>query len=73
HALVYWIRLQLDDTPVFDNRASAGDYCVHWYQAARLLVPPVAVEPGMSLRIEARHNRQNVAVVVYDPATRAPL
>ncbi len=79
HALVYWIRLQLDDTlavdnrPVFDNRAPAGDYCAHWYQAARLLVPPVAVQQGMSLRIEARHNRQNVAVVVYDPATGAPL
>lgn len=79
HALVYWIRLQLDDTSAIDNRPSfegegAGSvYCAHWYQVARLLVPPVPVEPGMSLRIEARHNRQNVAVVVYDPVSGKPL
>lgn len=79
HALVYWIRLQLDDEaaidnrPSFDGEAAGGDYCAHWYQVARLLVPPVAVEAGMTLRIEARHNRQNVAVVIYDPVTGKPL
>lgn len=79
HALVYWIRLQLDDAITIDNRPaferdpSANGYCAHWYQAARLLVPPVAVEPGMTLRVEARHNRQSVAVVVYNPVTGAPL
>jgi xylose isomerase len=64
----------IDNRPAFAGHASANDYCAHWYQAARLLVPPVAVEPGMTLRVEARHNRQSVAVMgVYDPVTGAPL
>jgi len=79
HALVYWIRLQLDDEASIDNRPSfegetaGSDYCAHWYQVAKLLVPPMKVEAGMTLRIEARHNRQNVAVVIYDPETGKPL
>jgi Tfp pilus assembly protein PilF len=79
HALVYWIRLQLDDEAAIDNRPSfdgetaGGDYCAHWYQVAKPLVPPIPVEPGMTLHIEARHNRQNVAVVIYDPVTGRPL
>jgi len=79
HALVYWIRLQLDDAASIDNRPSfegetaGSDYCAHWYQVAKLLVPPVPVKPGMTLRIEARHNRHNVAVVIYDPVTGKPL
>ena len=79
HALVYWIKLQLDDStsvdnrPLFDGAAPASAYCGHWYQAARLLVPPVAVQPGMSLGVAARHNGRNVAVTVLDPVTGAPL
>ena len=79
HALVFWFRLQLDDQaavdnrPTFDGEAAAGDYCAHWYQVAKLMVPPIPVEPGMTLHIEARHNRNNVAVVIYDPVTGKPL
>lgn len=79
HALVYWIRLQLDDSAAIDNRppfdgdAADNDYCAHWYQVAKLLVPPISVKPGMSLRIEARHNRQGVAAVIYHPVTGEPL
>jgi len=79
HALVFWIRLQLDDEAAVDNRPSFDDetvgrgYCAHWYQVAKLLVPPVPVEPGTTLRIEACHNRQNVAVIIYDPVTGKPL
>ena len=53
--------------------ASANDYCAHCYQAARLPMPPVVVEPGMTVRVGARHNRQSVAVMVFDPVTGAPL
>ena len=79
HALVYWIRLQLDEHAAIDNRPSfdgettGRDYCAHWYQVARLLVPPVPVEPGMVLRIDAHQNRKNVAVVIYDPVSGRPL
>ncbi|HED18300.1 MAG TPA: tetratricopeptide repeat protein [Gammaproteobacteria bacterium] len=79
HALVYWIRLQLDDEaaidnrPAFDGETTGSNYCAHWYQVAKLLVPPLSVSPGMTVRIEARHNRQNVAVVIYDPVTGEPL
>ncbi len=79
HALVFWIRLQLDDEtsidnrPLFDGEADAGDYCAHWYQVAKLMVPPIPVEPGMTLHIEARHNGQNVAVVIYDPVSGEPM
>jgi len=79
HALVFWIRLQLDEQAQIDNRPlfegeTAGEcYCAHWYQVAKLIVPPIPVEPGMTLRIEARHNRQNVAVVIYDPISGKPL
>jgi len=79
HALVYWIQLQLDDEaaidnrPAFDGEKTGGGYCAHWYQVAKLLVPPLSVSPGMTVRIEACHNRQNVAVVVYDPVTGEPL
>lgn len=75
HALVFWIQLQLDDEtsidnrPAFDDTAEAGTYCNHWYQTVKLLVPPVQAEPSMTLRVEARHNRQNIAVTVYDPVT----
>ena len=79
HALVFWIRLRLDDTSQLDNRplfeGETGDdcYCAHWYQVAKLMVPPIPVKPGMTLRIEAQHNRQNVAVVIYDPVSGEPL
>jgi len=79
HALVFWIRLhldgeaQIDNRPLFAGETTADSYCAHWYQVAKLMVPPIAVEPGMALRIEARHNRQNVAVVVYDPLSGKPL
>jgi len=79
HALVYWIRLQLDEQsaidnrPLFDGETAGGNYCAHWYQVAKLLVPPIPVKPGMSLRIEAHQNRKNVAVVIYDPVSGKPL
>jgi len=79
HALVYWIHLQLDDAaavdnrPVFDGETLDSQYCAHWYQVAQPLVPPIVVEPGMTLRLEARHNRHTVAVLVYDPHTGKPL
>jgi len=79
HALVYWIQLHLDaetvidNRPVFDGEEQAGHYCRHWYQTVKLLVPPLRVTPGMKLRVEASHNRQNVAVVVMDPHSGAPL
>jgi type II protein arginine methyltransferase len=78
HALVYWIRLQLDDEiaidnrPAFEGETDDADYCAHWYQVAKLLVPPISVAAGMTLRIEARHNRRQVAVVIYDPETGRP-
>lgn len=79
HALVYWIRLHLDEQsaidnrPLFDGEAAGSNYCAHWYQVAKLLVPPIPVKPGMSLRIEAHQNRKNVAVVIYDPVSGKPL
>ncbi len=76
HALVFWIQLQLDDAvtldsrPAFDAEAGRGEYCNHWYQVVQLLTPPVQVKPGMTLRVEASHNRQNVAAVIYDPGVK---
>ena len=74
HGIVYWIKLHMDGELTLDNRPDFGDrnadvYCEHWYQEVKLLVPPVAVKQGMKLRINARHNRQTVAVVVKDPVS----
>ncbi len=78
HALVYWINLTLDGTnisnrPFFEGEESRSDNCAHWYQAAKILVPALPVVKGMVLRIDVSHNRQAVAVVVYDPITGQPL
>ncbi len=78
HGVVYWIKLYMDDELTLDNRPDFGDinaqaYCEHWYQEVKLLVPPVEVKQGMTLRINARHNRQTVALVVHHPVSGEPL
>jgi len=79
HGLLVWFSLQLDDELTFDNRPSfasdglVNDARTHWQPVVKLLVPAPAVEAGMTLRVEARHNRSNVALQVYDPVSGEPL
>ena len=79
HALLIWFRLQLDEELAIDNRPLfeagrvASDERTHWQPVVKLLVPPLAVEPGMTIRVEARHNRRNMAFLVYDPVSGEPL
>lgn len=77
HGVAYWMRLQLDDERVLDNRPDLGagvsvGYCAHWHQMVRLLVPAIPVQPGMCIRIQAQHNHHAVALSVFDPATGLP-
>ncbi|MGD8841875.1 MAG: tetratricopeptide repeat protein [Gammaproteobacteria bacterium] len=79
HGLVYWIQLHLDgetsidNRPAFDGEPQGEAYCDHWYQVVKLLSAPIGLEAGMSVRIEVRRNRHNVAAVIYDPVTGKPL
>ncbi|HHJ17582.1 MAG TPA: tetratricopeptide repeat protein [Gammaproteobacteria bacterium] len=79
HGLLVWFRLQLDDELTFDNRPQfeadglVSDNRTHWQPVVKLLVPALPVEPGMTIRVEARHNRSNVALQVYDPVSGEPL
>jgi tetratricopeptide (TPR) repeat protein len=77
HGVAYWMQLQLDEERVLDNRPDLGEgvsamYCAHWHQMVRLLVPAIAVQPGMRMRIRAQHNRHAVALSVFDPVTGLP-
>lgn len=74
HGVLYWIKLHLDDELTLDNRPDLGAgrsdaYCAHWHQMVRLLIPALEVKPGMSLQIDAQHDRHAVALLVHDPAT----
>lgn len=77
HGVAYWMRLQLDDQHLLDNRPDLGDgvsavYCAHWHQMVRLLVPAIPVQPGMRICIQAQHNGHAVALSVFDPVTGLP-
>ena len=77
HGVAYWMRLQLDDERELDNRPDMGNgvsdtYCAHWHQMVRLLIPALAVQPGMRIRIQAQHDHHSVALSVFDPATGLP-
>lgn len=77
HGVAYWMRLQLDDQRALDNRPDLGagvsrEYCAHWHQMVRLLVPAITVQPGMRIRIQAQHNGHAVALSVFDPVTGLP-
>ncbi|PIQ38399.1 MAG: hypothetical protein COW59_01925 [Lysobacterales bacterium CG17_big_fil_post_rev_8_21_14_2_50_64_11] len=77
HGVAYWMRLQLDDERVLDNRPDLGagvsdGYCAHWHQMVRLLVPAIRVQRGMRIRIQAQHNHHAVALSVFDPVTGLP-
>lgn len=72
HAIVYWMRLWLDETRVLDTAPDMdGDLpepCgEHWGPLAKL-IPPLELKRGMEVPIEAHHNGRFVALVVFDPA-----
>jgi type II protein arginine methyltransferase len=78
HAVVYWMRLWLDETEAIDNRPDFGDgesagVIEHWGPMARLLVRPLEVKPGQRLRIDTQHNRRQITVLPHDLATGALL
>jgi len=74
HAIVYWMRLWLDDDIVLDNRPDLGDgkhagFIEHWGPMANILSPAISLDRGASLEIETHHNRRQVTLLVRDPAT----
>lgn len=74
HAIVYWMRLWLDDDIMLDNRPDLGDgrhagFIEHWGPMARILVPAVTLDSGACLQIETHHNRRQVTLQMRDPVT----
>jgi SAM-dependent methyltransferase len=56
--VVQWLRVQLDDVTVFENRpGTARETPTGWHQVFYTFRRPVQVEPGRTLRVLAGHNR----------------
>lgn len=78
HAIVYWMKLWLDDEIYLDNRPDLGDgnsvgFIEHWGPMAKIINPIMTVEPGTKLQLQTHHDRMHVTVVVCDPASGAVL
>jgi type II protein arginine methyltransferase len=61
--LVQWIRLELDDTVHYENRPVLRSQAEnHWTQILHRFPRPLRVEAGGTVRLIARHNRQQISV-----------
>lgn len=70
--LVQWIRLELDEAAHYENRPVPNPQAEnHWTQILHRLPQPLHVGAGSTVRMIARHNRQQISVTVDpDSATR---
>jgi len=57
-----WIRIELDEQTVYDNRPSAEAANAHWSQLVYRFPKPLQVSPGDTLRVIASHDRTNISV-----------
>jgi tetratricopeptide (TPR) repeat protein len=55
--LIQWLRLEMDDTVVFENHPAHPTAASGWQHCLFVLPQPVEVTPGQVLRITAAHNR----------------
>ena len=55
--IVQWIRLEMDDTIVFENHPSVKNPATSWQQCMYLFPQPVDILPGQTALINAAHNR----------------
>jgi tetratricopeptide (TPR) repeat protein len=63
--LVQWIRLELDDAAHYENRPVPRLQAEnHWTQILHRFPQPLRVDTGGTLRLLARHNRQQISVTV---------
>ena len=63
--LVQWIRLELDEAAHYENRpVSRLQAENHWTQILHRFPQPLHVEAGGTVRLIARHNRQQISVAV---------
>lgn len=61
--LVQWIRLELDETARYENRPVMRSQAeTHWTQILHRFPQPLTVEAGATIRLIARHNRQQISV-----------
>lgn len=63
--LVQWIRLELDDAAHYENRPVPRLQAEnHWTQILHRFPQPFHVEVGGTVRLAARHNRQQISVTL---------
>ncbi|MDE2477060.1 MAG: tetratricopeptide repeat protein [Alphaproteobacteria bacterium] len=68
--LVQWIRLELDEAAHYENRPLPNPQAEnHWTQILHRLPQPVRVEAGGTVRLIARHNRQQISISIADYVT----
>ena len=71
--LVQWIRLDLDESARYENRpVSRLQAENHWTQILHRFPQPLHVEAGGTVRVIARHNRQQISVTVGPAGAGAP-
>lgn len=61
-----WIKLQLDDKVVFENRPGPAFGRSGWHHRIMTFPQPQAVTPGQTVVYEARHDRRTLAFVLKD-------
>lgn len=68
--LVQWIRLELDDAAHYENRPISRSQAEnHWTQILHRFPRPLRVEAGGTVRLIARHNRQQISISIADYVT----
>ncbi|PLX46792.1 MAG: hypothetical protein C0613_15990 [Desulfobulbaceae bacterium] len=55
--IIQWIRLEMDDSVVFENHPSHNNPASGWQHCLFILPQPIHVTPGRVLNITALHNR----------------
>jgi hypothetical protein len=65
--LAHWIKLELDEHAVYENRPDPGGaFASHWTHAVHRFPRPVAVKPGDIVNVLLRHDRTNIYVDLLD-------
>ena len=57
HGIIQWIRLQMDDSFVFENHPTNKTTVSHWQQVAYIFDEPINIEPDQTAVVSAMHNR----------------
>jgi tetratricopeptide (TPR) repeat protein len=55
--IIQWIRLEMDDTVVFENHPSVQNPASGWQHCVYLFPEPLDVSPGQVITVVAAHNR----------------